>query len=289
MSPRDERSALRARSWPAALAACAVASCLALPLRAQPRAPAAPPAVDRVVVPAGPFTMGADAGGEPDERPAHAVTLRAFRIDRTEVTREDYRRCVRAGVCEGFYARPGWREPRAAVTGVSWFMAVRYCRWVGGRLPTEPEWEKAARGADGRTYPWGNERPTRARAVFGQRMNVGEPAAVGARPEGASPYGALDMAGNVWEWTASVYDPYAYAHPEEEPTCERALAALADLRRRNLWSFTGAMGLPSVCERVLRGGAWNYWPDGLRTTNRVHHPPTGRYPVSGFRCADDGA
>ncbi len=266
---------------------------LSLPLFAQrrrrPPAPSTPPPVDRVAVPAGPFVMGADGEPEPDEAPRHTRTLPAFRIDRTEVTRAHYQRCVRAGVCQDAWKRPTWTHPDGPVTGVSWHQARTYCRWAAGRLPTEAEWEKAARGADGRRFPWGNEAPTRERAVFGLRMNVGEPAPVGTHPTGASPYGALDMAGNVWEWTESVYDPYAYRTPERVPTCETALAAYADLRRLNRWAFTGAMGIPRDCHRVLRGGAWNYWPDGLRASNRVHHAPEGRYPVSGFRCADDVA
>jgi serine/threonine-protein kinase len=270
---------------------------VALPLVAQPaprRSPGdahrslyEPSPVDRVLVPAGPFTMGSDAEGEPDERPEHTRTLAAFRIDRREVSRGDYRRCSLAGVCREAWARPGWTDPRGPVTSVSWHMARTYCRWAHGRLPTEAEWEKAARGAEGRRFPWGNDAATRDRAVYGLRMNVGQPEPVGSHPSGASPYGALDMAGNVWEWTDDVYDPYAYTRPTHVPTCEGALSAYADLRRRGLWSFTGAMGIPHECHRVLRGGAWNYWPSGLRTTNRVHHAPNGRYPVSGFRCADD--
>ena len=246
-----------------------------------------PPPIDRVLVPAGAFTMGNDVEGEPDESPVHTRTLAAFRIDRLEVTREDYQRCVRAGVCQDAWRRPTWTDPHGPVTGVSWHQARTYCRWVSGRLPTEAEWEKAARGADGRRFPWGNDPPTRERAVYGLRMNVGQPEPVGSHPSGASPFGALDMAGNVWEWTESVYDPYAYRYPDTVPTCETALAAYADLRHLNRWAFTGAMGIPDACQRVLRGGAWNYWPSGLRASNRVHHEPDGRYPVSGFRCADD--
>ena len=268
--------------------ACAVTSLAAMPLGAQPSL-VTPPPVDRVLVPAGDFTMGSDTEGEGDERPAHTVTLRAFRIDRREVSRGDWRRCVRARVCGDAYARPGWTDPRGPVSSVSWTMARTYCRWAGGRLPTEPEWEKAARGTDARRFPWGNDPATPQRAVYGQRMNIGQPLPVGTHPDGASPYGALDMAGNVWEWTASVYDPYAYRTPTREPTCADALASLADLRRAGRQAFTGAMGLPRECERAIRGGAWNYWPSGLRVTNRVHHPERGRYPVTGFRCADDAA
>ena len=275
-----------------ALAASSLALVLlALPLLAQRhlRPPPTPPPIDRVVVPAGEFTMGGVEEREPDEAPVHRRTLPAFRIDRTEVTREDYWRCVRANRCREAWRRPTWTAPRGPVTGVSWHQARTYCAWVGGRLPTEAEWEKAARGTDARRYPWGNEPPTRERAVFGMRMNVGQPEPVGSHPSGASPYGALDMAGNVWEWTESVYDPYAYRTPERVPTCETALAAYADLRHLNRWAFTGSMGIPDNCQRVLKGGAWNYWPAGLRSSNRVHHEPEGRYPVSGFRCADDGA
>lgn len=246
------------------------------------------PPTDRVTIPAGEFVMGSDTLGERDERPSHRVTLGTYAIDRTEVPRGNYQRCVRARVCEDVWIpRPTFQDPTQPVVAVSWFAARTYCRWVGGRLPTEAEWEKAARGADGRVYPWGNDPPSPARAVYHLRMNVGHPAPVGTHPAGDSPYGLHDMAGNVWEWTESVYDPYAYARPQSPATCESALAAFADLRRHDDQSFTGAMGIPALCQRVLRGGAWNYWPDGLRSSNRVHHEPTGRFPVSGFRCAAD--
>jgi len=251
------------------------------------RAPVAPPPADRVLVPAGAFTMGADTGGEPDERPAHRVELRAFRIDRTELPREHYVRCVRAGVCSDIPAPARFSSARQPVIVVSWPMARRYCRWAGGRLPTEEEFEKAAGGTDRRVYPWGNEPPTLERAVYAQPMGTGATAPVGTHPAGASPYGALDMAGNVWEWTETTYDPYAYQRPTQTATCESALAAYADLRRRGLWAFTGAYGIPEACHRVLRGGAWNYRPQGLRVTNRVHHAPDFRGLVAGFRCAAD--
>ncbi len=270
----------------AVLAALAVGAPLAAQNPDRPVTP--PPTADRVTIPAGEFVMGSDTLGERDERPAHRVMLPAFAMDRTEVTRGNYRRCTRAGVCaEAWIPRPTFRDATQPVVAVTWFDARTYCRWAGGRLPTEAEWEKAARGTDARIYPWGNDPPTPERAVYHLRMTVGHPAPVGTHPAGDSPYGLHDMAGNVWEWTDSVYDPFAYTHPATTATCESALAAFADLRRRNDQSFTGAMGIPTQCQRVLRGGAWNYWPAGLRSSNRVHHEPTGRYPVSGFRCAAD--
>lgn len=256
-------------------------------LHAQDRR-ATPPPPDRVRVPAGPFVMGEDARGEADERPRHTRTLPAYEIDRTEVTRENYERCVRAGRCTG--PRPldaRFRDPRQPVVGVSWFQATAYCAWVGARLPTEAEWEKAARGGDGRTFPWGETYPTLRMATFGHEEHTGHPDPVGSHPGFPSPYGALDLAGNVWEWVDDPYDPYAYREPTVAPTCERALATLNDLRTRRVRGFTGSNPLPTTCERALRGGAWNYGARGLRVTNRVHHPPSWQIVVAGFRCVDD--
>jgi formylglycine-generating enzyme required for sulfatase activity len=249
------------------------------------------------LVPAGPFPMGADKEGELDERPTHTVTLPAFYLDLTEVTNEAYQKCVDAGVC-----RPhdktnaqvnnvgddrNFRRPRQPISAVSWDDAVAYCGWVGKRLPTEAEWEKAARGAEGRKYPWGSEFPTRKHAVFGE----GTTAEVGSRPEGKGPYGHLDLAGNVWEWVSDFYDPYAYQRPRAAEgihgTCEETLEAFADLRRKNMHGFTGTNPIPTECEKGLRGGAFNYHARGLRASNRVHHPGRFRLVMSGFRCARD--
>jgi len=232
--------------------------------------------------------MGADVGGEPDERPRHQRTLPAFRIDRTEVTNAAYRACMRAGRCVD--PRPlgeRFADPRQPVVGVSWFQARAYCTFARGRLPTEAEWEKAARGPDGRTYPWGETYPTLRYAVFGRGETRGHPDPVGIHRAGDSPYGVHDLAGNVWEWVDSPYDPYAYRNPTRPSTCETALEALADLRRLGVRRFTGTNPLPDTCERILRGGGWNYGGAGLRSSNRVHHGPNYRLMMSGFRCADD--
>ncbi len=268
------------------LVSAATALAFAPLLIGQPVAREAAPDPDRATIPAGPFIMGTDGRGEPDERPRHTLTLRAFRIDRTEVTRSNWDRCMRAGACSSPREfGPRYHEPTMPVVGVSWSQARAYCQWAGGRLPTEREWEKAGRGTDGRTYPWGEDRPTPRHAVYSR--DLGGPGAVGTHPAGDSPFGVHDMAGNVWEWTESPYDPYAYRHPEREPTCETALAALHHLAASGIHGFTGSNPLPTTCERVLRGGAWNYGWDGLRVTNRVHHGPTFRIIVAGLRCADD--
>ena len=154
----------------------------------------------------------------------------------------------------------------APVCHVSFFEAEAYARWAGARLPTEAEWESYA-----------------ASQQFEGHFSDDDH----FEPRAATARAATQVFGDVWEWTATVYDPYAYRRPASEPTCASALSAYADLRRRGLWAFTGAMGLPSRCERVLRGGAWNYWASGLRSSNRVHHEPQGVFPVSGFRCAED--
>lgn len=193
---------------------------------AQPAtASAAPP--DMVTVPAGPFRMGND-DGPADERPAHTVTLAAFAIDRLPVTNAQFAEFLDA---IGPHNRAGERlydyddaDARIHRTGArwqadagfeqhpavepTWVGARDYCAWRGKRLPSEAEWEKAARGTDGRRYPWGAAVPDATRAQFARRFNETAPAA--AFPAGASPFGALGMAGNAWEWVASAYRPYPY-------------------------------------------------------------------------------
>lgn len=259
----------------------------------------APAREDMILVPAGAFVMGTDTGGEPDERPAHEVTLPAFFLDANLVTNADYDACVKASVCAppddasaarnhlGADAR--FRGPRQPVSAVSWFDAQTYCAWKGKRLPREAELEKAARDSDARKYPWGNDPPTHDRAVFASPLSVTED--VGTHPKGDGPYGHHDLAGNVWEWTSDVYDPYAYRRPNasrgEAGTCEEALAAFTELRIKGAKGFTGTNPIPKECERVLRGGAFNYPPSGLRSTNRVHHPPRFKIIMAGLRCAQD--
>lgn len=258
--------------------------------------PLAAPPEGMALVPAGPFTMGADTVGEPDEHPSHTVELPAFYLDLTEVSNEAWARCVAAGACpppdaasaarNGFGADLRFRGPRQPVSAVGWDEARGYCAWLGKRLPTEAEWEKAARGTDARRYPWGNAEPTLDRAVF---SGGGVTADVGTHPRGAGPYGHLDLAGNVWEWVEDVYDPYAYTRPGARlgkgGTCEEALAALDDLRSHGRQGFTGSNPIPTECEHVLRGGAFNYSGPGLRSSNRVHHAARFHLVMSGLRCA----
>ena len=182
---------------------------------------------DRVAVPAGPFTMGRD-DGPADERPAHSVTLPDFRIDRLPVTNRRFAGFLNAAgaltargerrydsddadarirrVNGAWLADAGYAEH--PVVEVSWAGARDFCQWSGARLPTEAEWEKAARGSDQRRYPWGNAPPDARRARFAAGWNATLP--VTAHSSGASPYGALDMAGNAWEWVSSAYGPYPY-------------------------------------------------------------------------------
>jgi formylglycine-generating enzyme required for sulfatase activity len=241
--------------------------------------------------------MGADVGGELDEHPAHPVTLSAFWLDLTEVTNEAYAGCVDAGACpkidgesahkNGFGVDAPFRGPRQPVSAIAWDAARGYCVFRKKRLPTEAEWERAARGDDARTFPWGNDAPTSARAVFGGKLS----AEVGSHPKGDGPYGHHDLAGNVWEWVEDVYDPIAYTRPGAASgkggTCDEAMEALDDLRKRGQKGFTGSNPIPKECERVLRGGAFNYPGSGLRASNRVHHPARFRLVMAGFRCAAD--
>jgi len=255
-------------------------------------------------VPGGTFIMGADGVGERDEQPAHAVAVSSFLLDSTEVTNGQYLECVSAGACKpyrdnvarGFHAGPeaGFRGPEQPVVGVSWFDASDYCKFRGKRLPSEAEWERAARGDDRRTYAWGNTAPDPQRlACFGRK--VGAPGAttmkVGSYPDGRGPYGHFDLTGNVWEWTADIYDPMAYLREDASRgipgTCEQVLESLSTLRAGKRQGYTGSNPIPTSCERALRGGAFNYPGAGLRASNRVHHPPQWRMLVAGFRCAKD--
>jgi formylglycine-generating enzyme required for sulfatase activity len=248
-------------------------------------------------VPGGEFVMGADDEGEQDERPRHKVAVKGFLLDTTEVTTRDYLECVRAGACGGYDSLEGSRltygmtsefhKPDHPAVGVSWTDAKAYCEWRGKRLPTEAEWERAARGDDGRHFVWGNEPPDPKRhGVFGGRPTT-EP--VGMYPDGKGPYGHLDLAGNAWEWMADEYDPFAYQRPTASQgvpgTCAQIMETQDYLRAHGMQGYTGTNPIPNECEHVLRGGAYNYPTKGLRASNRVHHPGRFRIAVAGFRCA----
>ena len=218
-------------------------------------------------VPAGTFVMGCSDGDsrcEPDELPAHEVTVRAFLLDRDEVDQARYDECVRDGGCStpsGAYDPGGTCD--LPVVFVTWEQADAYCTWLGARLPTEAEWERAARGDDQRIYPWGDSEPDCTRAnVFGCGDAI-QPVG-GHAPLGESPFGARDMAGNVMEWVADWYDAAYYAtSPATDPP-----------------------GPASGTERVKRGGSFMGDVDTVRVSNRVTGFPVG-LPNLGFRCARD--
>jgi len=231
-----------------------------------PTAPSGPE--DMVLIPAGDFIMGS-ASGQPDEAPPHEVSLDAYFIDKFEVSNAEYRECVNDGGCpqtgspDGF-TRPGYRDDPAfssyPVVGVNWDQAAAYCRWAGQRLPTEAEWEYAAKGLDNLTWPWGNS------------FNAGLSAAgspdtepVDSFPGGASPFGVFNMAGNVNEWVQDAYDANFYASsPSSNPV-----------------STGGNV-------RVFRGGSFAN-PDGsFYTTSRRYNREGAFTDVDmGFRCAMD--
>ena len=264
---------------------------------------AVPGAAEMVLVPAGDFTMGSTVGGT-NEQPVHTVYLDAFYIDKYEVTNAQFELFIDAGgyttqaywSAEGWSARstygwtlpPYWTDgdmhsgpawPDFPVHGVSWYEAEAYANFAGKRLPTEAEWEKAARGTDQRTYPWGE-------GIDGRRANYyasGDRYESGTTPVGfydgrldttwnfqttdsPSPYGAYDMAGNVWEWVADWYgETYYSASPASNPT----------------GPLTGSY-------RVLRGGGWYNLPGLLRSASRLNYSPINRtlYDIPhGFRCA----
>jgi formylglycine-generating enzyme required for sulfatase activity len=165
-----------------------------------------------VYIPPGEFPMGLGLYPEGSEYPQHTVYVDGFWIGKYEVTNAQYRKCVDAGACDKPETSNRYGKSEYAncpVIYVSWYDAQDYARWVGGRLPTEPEWEKAARGTDGRTYPWGDVwDPSKCNTTEG---GINDVTPVGKySPAGDSPYGVSDMAGNVWEWTSSLLKPYPY-------------------------------------------------------------------------------
>jgi len=267
------------------------------------RDPLAARAREMLRIPGGPFPMGAE-DGDLHERPIHEVDLPSFWMDRFETTNRAFMRFAQATghrtgaeieglstiYVDGGYRRvkgASWWRPSGAgsslrgrldhpVVQVEWGDAEAYCRWVGRRLPTEAEWEKAARGTDGRTYPWGDEAPDHDgvfRANYGDNRCCRESARdgflntapVGSFPEGRSPYGIDDMTGNAWEWTADRYDSdYYLVAPGREPR-----------------------GPANGEERVLRGGSWISYPFVLRASYRGRHTEDTRHNYGGFRCARD--
>jgi len=228
---------------------------------------------DLVCVPAGEFLMGSadsDRDAENSEKPQHKVELDAFWIDRTEVTNAQYNQCVQAGKCtaSSYASDSRYNGDTQPVVGVTWNDATTYCEWAGRRLPTEAQWEKAARGTDGRLYPWGNQMATCDYAVvavtYDSETGCGKKTTwpVGSKPRGASPYGALDMAGNVWEWVEDRYDAEYYANsPLKNPT-----------------------GPSSGSDRLLRGFGWYYDTGGVRAAYRGYADPDTPLDYFGFRC-----
>jgi formylglycine-generating enzyme required for sulfatase activity len=224
-----------------------------------------------VFIPGGTFMMGAtpEEAAIEYESPAHQVTLSPYCMDRTEVTVAAYAQCTMPG-CEIDTAGPNCakvdKHPDHPRNCVTWSQAEAYCAFRGARLPTEAEWEFAARGTDGRRYPWGNEPPDPSKARYGDELHFGYPgpAPVGSHPAGRSPFGLEDMSGNVYEWVADAFGPYP-SEPQVDPH-----------------------GPPFVETRVLRGGSFTIGPWGLGTTFRMSAWPQDRYPYyAGLRCAAD--
>jgi formylglycine-generating enzyme required for sulfatase activity len=240
-----------------------------------------------ITIPAGAFLMGAQRNSkskpnyDPEaldrETPVHEVELKAYQMGRYPVTVEEYQHFMED---EGYQNERWWKGggygersepddwdkqllfPNWPVVNVTWYEAAAYCAWAGGRLPTEAEWERAARGTEGRKYPWGDEAPDPSRANYDD-TKVGRPSPVGLFPLGATPEGIQDLAGNVWEWIADWYAPDYYGKsPRENP------------RGPNRGDI-----------RVVRGGCWIFESRFLRAALRDWNGPEFRLGNQGFRCA----
>jgi formylglycine-generating enzyme required for sulfatase activity len=244
-----------------------------------------------VQIPAGTFVMGNNSGPEQDERGEHEVTIsQPFWMDQYEVTRAEFAACVKAGVCVyprrertrpvvpvGVTQKDNWGlkycgqempygPTEHPLTCVNYDEARFYCEvWRGGRLPTEAEWERAARGgAEQKLFPWGNDPPSKKLALFGQFY--------GTKPVGSYPpnaFGLYDVVGNVWEWTSDWYDPVYPRSPQVDPI---GPCPSEDAR------------CPGYPHRTMRGGSWITGSLGMRNTYRNHHKHWNRFSVVGVRC-----
>lgn len=247
--------------------------------------------IKQVLVPAGEFSMGSTAAVDfarcmeystdcsrdwyKDEEPRHTVNLDAYLMDAYEVTNARYAECVEEASCdfpsdsklstgETYFGNPNYAN--YPVIYVSWFDANDYCEWRGARLPTEAEWEKAARGTDRRTYPWGDEINCTKANYWGKDLKnscTGGTTEVGHYEGGKSPYGLYDMAGNVWEWVGDWYGANYYSDTQ------------ASNPLGPIWGQ----------ERILRGGPWNGHYNRVRSANRGRNNPTASTDFIGFRCA----
>ncbi len=234
-----------------------------------------------VLIPAGSFLMGSN-DGLPNERPEHTVTLKAYYIDQFEMTAGRYQKFIESA---RHNLPPTWDDEVAQAmgdlpaVGMSWNDAAAYCKWAGRRLPTEAEWEKAARGTDGRRYPWGHMQPFVDIANYNRGLWVSEAVTLvpvnsgvegmsvrhGLKEGGRSPYGLYHMAGNAAEWVADWYDrEYYQKSPDRDPT-----------------------GPANGDKKVIRGGSWADLPTALRVTSRMSAEPDFEDRTIGFRCAMD--
>jgi formylglycine-generating enzyme required for sulfatase activity len=229
----------------------------------------------QVFVPSGTFLMGstdADTEAELQEKPQHSVFLNGYWIDQTEVTQGMFKRCIASGTCpdvvHDLEQNPNYENPEYdshPAVYVTWDQARTYCERVGRRLPTEAEWEKAARGTDGRLYPWGETPPSGNQALFDKAMNGTRD--VGSYPDGMSPYGVLDMIGNVREWVFDIYSEYYYGDEFAQ------------------FNPQGPEESEDHNQRVLRGAGWTDAVHYTRAAMRFHHVPWSPGDNRGFRCA----
>jgi eukaryotic-like serine/threonine-protein kinase len=221
----------------------------------------------QVYVPEGTFMMGSNKNPDAKEYPEHDVYLDSYWMDKVEVTNAMYLKCLQAKSCTSpvsdniYYNKWVYRD--YPIVYVTWGQSNTYCQWAGRRLPTEAEWEKAARGTDSRIYTWGNERANPRLANFDESL-IGKSLPAYRYPLGASPYGILNMSGNVREWVADWFDnKYYEISPKVNPK-----------------------GPETGTERSLRGGAYDANLDNITTFHRFRHEPDSAGLSRGFRCAE---